>query len=270
MKKIINIIVSLSLLSGVSLVFAHGHGDEELAQVRENLKGAVTEKVTEKREAVKSAAGERREALKNATAERKEAAKSVKTEFRAKLETEREAFKQKVETAKEEFQKKREVEKEALKARLEKVKDEKKKAAVERLDNRFTEINTKQTNHLLNTLTRLEELLAKVSSRADKVVARGVDVSAVRTAIEKAKAEIAAARTVLEAQLKKTYLIQVTDEARLKSAVAVAREALNKDLKAAREAVQKAHKAVVEANRLLKGVPKVDEEIATSTSGAAQ
>ena len=91
-------------------------------------------------------------------------------------------------------------------------------------------------------------------------------VSAARTAVDKAKTAIAAARTAVEAQLAKTYTIQVTDEAKLKSAVAVAREALNKDLKALKELVQAAHKAVVEATKSLKGVPKVDEEPAPETT----
>lgn len=280
MKKIISTIISLSLLSGASLVFAHD--GEELAQVKKynasksntaatEAREAIKEAAIEKREAIKTAVGEQREALKDAAVkgkeavrnlitEKREAVKTAQTEFKANLQKEREAFKQKVETAKEEAKQKREVQKAELKTKLEKIKDEKKKAAVGRLDNRFTEINAKQTNHLLKTLTRLEELLGKVSARADKAATNGKDVSSVRMRIEQAKTVIASARTALESQLKKTYLIQVTDETQLKSAVATAREALNKDLKAAREAVQTAHKAVVDATRNLKGVPKVDEE----------
>ena len=265
---------------------------EAVQQRKENVKQAVTEKreavktaVGERREAVKAAVDEQREALKNAATGKQlgrwkdvdsstsidtVAAKAAQTEFKANLEKEREVFKQKVETARDEFKQKREAAKTELKAKLEKIKDERKKQTVERLDNRFTEINTKQTNHLLNTLTRLEELLGKVSSRADKAAANGKDVSVARTAIEKAKTAIASARTALEAQLKKTYTIQVTDETGLKSAVAVAREALNKDLKAAREAVRTAHKAVVEATKSLKGVPKVDDESAPTTAPATE
>ncbi len=252
---------------------------EAITEKREAVKSAVGEKreavknaVTERKDAVKTAAGEKREAVKNAVTEKRDAVKAAQTEFKANLEKEREVFKQRVEVARDEFKQKRKTQKEELKARLEKVKDERKKQTVERLDNRFTEINTKQTNHLLNTLTRLEELLGKVSSRADKAESNGQDVSAVRTAIEKAKIAIASARTALEAQLAKTYPIQGVDspeeqftEARLKSVVAMAREALNKDLKAAKEVVRTAHKAIVEATKSLRGVPKVDEEPATTT-----
>lgn len=267
-KLLINSILVTSLVVGNGLVvLAQTETGNMLRPIRPAVREATTEKkeamkeaVIEKKDAMRTAVTERKDAMKDATAEKRKATEAAAMQRKEAMEKARIDFKQKVDAAKEEFQKKREASKTELKARLEKVKDEKKKAAVERLDNRFTEINAKMTNHWLNALTRLEELLNKVSSRADKATEKGTDVSVVRTAVEKAKTEIASARTALEAQLKKTYPIQVTDETKLKSAVSTTREALNKDLKAVKEAVQKAHKAVVEATKSLKGVPKVDEE----------
>jgi len=242
MKKIIiNSILVTSLITVNGLTV--------FAQVKKYNSSKSNTAATEIRENVKNAVTERKSELQNKAAERKAAVQQT-----------REELKNRVEAKKEELKTKRETQKAELKARLEKIKDGRKKAAVERLDNRFTEINAKMANHWLNALTRLEELLNKVSGRADKAEANGRDVAAVRAAVEKAKTAIAAARTALEAQLAKTYPIQITDETRLKSAVATARELLNKDLKAVREAVRAAHKAVVEATKLLKGVPKVDEE----------
>lgn len=175
------------------------------------------------------------------------------------VEEKREAVKVRVEAKKVELETKQEERKAELKARLQAVKDEKKKAAVERLDKKIGEINAKLTNHWLNVLTRFEDLLGKVSSRADKAEAAGRDVSNVRVLVEKAHSAIGEAREALTAQLSKTYPFEITDEAALGAAVSAARTALNNDLKAVRESVQAAHKAVVEVIKALKGVPDVDK-----------
>ncbi|MBI5153539.1 MAG: hypothetical protein HZA36_03730 [Parcubacteria group bacterium] len=171
----------------------------------------------------------------------------------------REAIKQRMQAAQEAAKTKREATTKKLKAKLTSIKDERKKETVERLDARFTEINEKFTLHLGESLDRLEDLLQKVSSRADKAAANGRDVALVRTTIETAKTEITKARTAAETQLTKTYPIAVTNEAQLKSAVATTRTSLNKDLKTLKETVQKAHKAVVDATKMLKNIPQVDE-----------
>ena len=105
----------------------------------------------------------------------------------------------------------------------------------------------------------MEELLGKVSSRADKAELNGKDVSVARTAIEKAKSTIETARNAVVAQAAKTYTIGIKDEATLKSAVAVAREALNKDLAVARDLMQAAKKAIADANSSLRTIPDVDK-----------
>ncbi len=228
---------------------------------------------TEREASVKAAQEKKREALESLKAERKtagevsreavdrahEAVKNAQEEFKAKREVEREAFKTKLETAREELKTKRETEKAELKARLEKIKDEKKKAATERLDNRFTEINAKLAEQWGNALTRMEELLAKVGSRADKAELNGKDVSATRTAAEKAKGAIETAKNAAAVQAAKTYPITVTDETALKSAVAVARELLNKDLAGVRDSVQAAKKAISDANSALRKISGVDD-----------
>ena len=172
-----------------------------------------------------------------------------------------------MEATREELKTKREAEKEALKAKLAAVKDAKKKEAVERLDKKFDEINAKMSGQWTNTLARLEELLGKITSRADKAAVSGSDVSVTRSAVESAKSAIESARTAIAAQAAKTYPIVVTTEDALKSAVAQTRELMNKDLQAVRDAVQAAHKAVSGAASSLKSVPRVNEEpTATSTS----
>lgn len=297
-KIIINSIVVASLVaSGSLLAFAQtknynsSKSNTAVTEVREAVKDAVTERkeavkeaVGQKREAVEVLKMERETAVKAAQEKKQEAFESLKAEraaagkvskeafeqaretmknaqdeFKAKIEVEREAFKTKAEAAKEELKTKRETEKAELKIKLEKIKDEKKKAAVERLDNRFTEINAKMAENWGNALSRMEELLGKVSSRADKAELNGKDVSAVRAAVEKAKVAIEAAKNSVVAQAAKTYPISVVDDVNLKSAVAAVREALNKDLAVVRNLAQAAKKSVADANSSLRAIPKIDE-----------
>ena len=256
-------------------------------QKREVVKEAVAQKreaaetlKTERETAVKAAQEKKREALESLKTERKaagevskeaverarEAINKAQEEFKAKREVEREVFKTKLETAREELKTKREAEKAELKTKLEKIKDEKKKAAAERLDNRFTEINAKMAESWGNSLARMEELLGKVSSRADKAELNGKDVSAARTAVEKAKTAIETAKNAVTAQAAKTYPISVTDESALKSAVVAVREALNKDLAGVRDLVQAAKKAISDANSSLRTIPDVDKLNGTASA----
>ena len=214
-----------------------------------------------------------REVLKQANATSTEALNLMREAIKKKAETAREAiktsheeFKSKMETAREEIKTKRQTEMAALKVKLEAVKDARKKEAVERLDKRFDEINAKMTSQWTNTLARLEELLTKITSRADKAALSGTDVSAVRAGVEKAKLAITAARTAVVAQAAKTYPISVTTETALKSAVAQTRELLNKDLQAARNFMQAAHKAISDSASSLRAVPKVDDENGNATT----
>jgi len=172
---------------------------------------------------------------------------------------EREAIQQKMQKAQETAKTKREAITKKLKEKLVRIKNEQKRQTVERLDARFTEINEKLTLRLGTALDRLEDLLQKVSSRADKAEANGRDVALVRTTIATAKTAIADARSSVEIQLTKTYPITITTEAQLKSAVAEARTSLNKDLKTLKEVVQKAHTSVVDATKMLKNIPQVDD-----------
>ena len=147
------------------------------------------------------------------------------------MKASREEFKNKIEVQREELKTKREEQKVELKTKLEKIKDERKKATVEKLDKRFNEINVKMTAQWSDALLRLEDLLVKISLRADKAAANGADVSAVGPALEKAKIAIVAARTAISAQASKAYPIDIVSETELKSAVAQTREKLNQDLK---------------------------------------
>jgi len=248
----------------------------EREKIQENAKAALEKLQQERKTFQESAVGARVQLRTEAKDERSvlkqsatstEAMKAAREMIQKKAEQAREAiktsheeFKAKMETAREEIKTKRETEMSALKAKLEAIKDARKKEAVQRLDKRFDEINAKMNSQWTNTLVRLEELLVKITSRADKAAVSGTDVSAIRAGVEIAKLAIAAARTAVVAQAAKTYPISVTTESALKSAVAQTRELLNKDLQAARDLMQAAHTAVSGAAAALSRIPRVNEE----------
>lgn len=245
------------------------------AQVRENAREAF-QKLQQERMGIQERAVDARAQLRMMAASSTEAIRAMREAAQQKAEQAREAikaahedFKAKIEAARQDIKTKREAEMADLKTKLQAVKDARKKETVTRLDQRFDEINTKLTDSWTNTLARLDELLVKITSRADKAAAGGADVSAVRAGVDSAKAAIAAAKTAVAAQAAKTYPISVTTETALKSAVAQTRELLNKDLQSVRDLMQAAHKAVSAAASSLRAVPGVDQEnggAATSTA----
>jgi len=194
------------------------------------------EKTTVKKD-VKNETKETREEIKTRTRETTRA-------FKEELEQKKEELKKKIEQKREELKTTIETKREELKQHLEKIKDEKKKQAVERIDKQIDELNSRLLKHYLNVLDKISAVLVKVSERADKAEERGVDVSAVRTAITSAESAIAVARSAIEAQTGKTYIIQVNTEGTLKTDVGKARQALHNDLSKVRLAVKAAHNAV--------------------------
>ncbi|GEM_PF-2224877 len=226
----------------------------ELEEIRESAADRM-EVMETREEAVRAL----RTDLGRTAAEKREFLEAQREERKAMIERQREELKTRIEEAREEAKMRVEERKEELRRKLEEIRDERKRETVDRLDDRFGEINIRFTNHLLSALTRLEELAAKISSRADKAEVNGVDVSAARAAVERAYESIAAARSALEEQLAKTYPIEVTSEEALRSAVAEARNLLNQDLREMKELVRSAHQHLVEALRNLKAVPEVDE-----------
>ena len=131
---------------------------------------------------------------------------------------------------------------------MEKIKDESKKKTVEKIDQQIDSLNSKMTQHFSGVLDKLGEMLIRISERADKAsIERGLDVSSVRSAIEKANTVIASARLAIETQSGKTYVIKVTTEKTLKADVGKARQALGTDLTKVRDAVKAAQSAVKDA-----------------------
>lgn len=178
----------------------------------------------------------------------------MKEMMQAHREEQREKLDQKRANAKEKIAEHRAELKEKLKA----IRDERKQRAVERIQDRLTALNERMTNHFTAVVDKIENGLEKVVSRTDKAEEAGRNVASVRSAIVKAEAAIAAARTAITNQAGKVYEVQVRQEDTLKADVAASAKALHADLTTVKRAVQAAHQAVREAATTLARVPRLD------------
>lgn len=114
-----------------------------------------------------------------------------------------------------------------FKDNLKKIKDEKKKLIVEKLDVRFNEVNAKRTAQMTTHLDKMSEILTKVTG----------DTASASLAIQ-------TARDAVTAQSEKTYVVTISSEANLKMDVGKVRSQLEADLKSVNELVIAARKAV--------------------------
>jgi predicted phage tail protein len=172
--------------------------------------------------------------------------RDIQVDAQLKIKAAREEFQKSIQTTREEMQRALEVQRDALRVKLQGVKDARKKAAVERIDRNLGNLNARMTAHYANVLDQIDAVLVRIVGRTDKAQQDGKDVVSVRAAITSAQGAIAAARAAVTAQTGKTYALNITAEASLRSDVGVARKALHDDLmktlalvKDAREAVRK-------------------------------
>lgn len=172
----------------------------------------------------------------------------------------RDDFKTRMDAEKAELQGEIQDKREALRAQLQKVKDERRREVVERIDVRLDELNARMLDHFSNVLDRLEDVLERIASRADKAEGRGLDVNTVRTAITDALSSITSARSAVQVQAGNTCIVTVTTENNLRVDVGKARKCLHDNLTVVREAVKAAKEAVRKAATTLAQIPRVDED----------
>jgi hypothetical protein len=155
---------------------------------------------------------------------------------------------------------------EKLLERLQQIKDQRKQQIVLRLNERFENLNKITTTHFNEVLGKLEKVLERIGTRADKVQSRGLDVSAVRLAIADAQKAIAEAKTAVAAQAAKTYPLAITTENKLREEIKIVRDSLHTDLKTTRTKVVSARDAVHKAAITLAQLPRVDEPAAATST----
>jgi DNA repair exonuclease SbcCD ATPase subunit len=244
---------------------------EELKRERDEIQGNLKDT----RKAAESELKENRERERDElkvlhSAGDKAAFEARRVEFEKELQLKRDEFKVRFEAQRNEAKTRIETKRAELKERLEKIKDEKKKAAVERIEHRLHELNTRLMRHFSAALDKIENVLNRIASRADKAATNGVDVGGVRIAILTAQTAIAAARSGVEVQASAVYEITFTDESDLRASVQAVRDQFKRDIEAVRALVKSAHEAVRKAATALAQIPRVDEfEVEVSVSADA-
>ena len=125
--------------------------------------------------------------------------------------------------------------------------DERKKSLIQRIDAKLTELNNRRTTHMLNALTRLEAILAKIQEEAEVVKAGGATTTTLDAAITEAQAALTTAKEAVMAQQAKDYAIELTTEAQARATVGKSVSGLQADLRTTRQAVIAAKQAVKNA-----------------------
>lgn len=147
-----------------------------------------------------------------------------------------------------------EAKREEFKAKLQAIRGQKKKALVERIDTKLSNVNMKHTDRFTQVLSNLQMLLNKITqSTTDKDILANV---------ANAQAAIDTAKLAVENQAAKTYIITISTETALRSDVGAVTSQLRQDLMAT-------HKLVVDAKQLVQALRKnsaIMKKEATSSS----
>lgn len=95
-----------------------------------------------------------------------------------------------------------------FKTHIQTIKDQKKKALVERIDAKLAKVNKNQTSKFTEVLSRLQTFLDKISKSATGTTVPA-DINTTQVAIDAAKAAV-------ETQAVKIYTMTITDDSKLK------------------------------------------------------
>lgn len=161
---------------------------------------------------------------------------TVKT-LRATRAEARDAMKDKLSQAREEF-----------KEKLTAIKDQRKLNILTNLDTRLGEINKNRTTQMSERVARLTTILTTVSTRGATLKGIGKDTTTLDSNIKSAQTALDQAKTAIDTQVAKDYVINVTTETALKSAASTIVQQFIADMKAVRKTVVDAQAAVRKAH----------------------
>ena len=177
------------------------------------------------------------------TLEKNERSKESMSERKAAMDAKREEIKEKRETAMEEFKEKREDFKEKMKG----MKDQKKQQSIENIDKKISNLNTQHTDRLQIAIEKLTDILDRVQIKAETAKTDGSDTKTVDAAITEASTLIETATEALVTQAGKEYVIDITDEAKVRESVKKTFDQFKSDMSALHMKVKAAHEAVRKA-----------------------
>lgn len=142
------------------------------------------------------------------------------------------------------------------KQRLSEIRDKKKSAILERIDNKITTLNKKHTDRFNKLLEKLTSILSRIEAKADELETDRVNVSTVDVAVQNAKDAIAVAQREITEQSEKDYVIELDEENNLGSVVSSALNEFRKDMAIIRDSVKVSRDVVFEAAKTLREVIK--------------
>lgn len=189
----------------------------------------------------------------------KEHEKKLKEVFEARKERQKKELEQNQARAKLNTETARKV----FSEKLSKLKDAKKKTIAASLDVKISELNKKRTTTMLAFVSKMQEIVDKISTRAAEAEKAGKDISKVKAAVVSAQAAIASALTAVTTQAGKTYVATVTSDETLKSDMEAVMKSLKTDLEAVNVLIGAAKKAVYAAHTELAKV--MEESVTTPT-----
>lgn len=136
---------------------------------------------------------------------------------------------------------------EEFKQRIAQIRDERKKAIVEKINSKIQNANTRLTNKMNKALDKLAQILNGIKEKAEALKAAGEDTAILDNAIAAAETAIIDARTAVTAQAGKVYSVNITDEANLRNTIGQMVSQFRLDIQAVHKLVVNAKQAVAKA-----------------------
>ena len=172
----------------------------------------------------------------------------------------KENFKEKIMQKREGAIKANQERKDTFRTKLETITDEQKKTLLERIDTKITTLNTNRTTRATENITKLENVLARITELQTTLDSQGVNTASLTASITQAEEAISEAKLAIETQAGKEYIIQITTETALKSSVGTLLRTLNQDLTAMYKSVMTAKQEVINAAQEAKNLNSTQEE----------
>ncbi len=180
-----------------------------------------------------------KENLEELRMEKKEGLDKIKSERKSLHEE----IKKKRAEIKEQFKEKRA----EFKAHLAEIKDARKQKIVEKLDTKLSTVNTNHTNRWAEALEKMEEILSKLTEKANQAKSLGTNTTTAENSIQSAQTAIDQAKNAVTTQAGKEYVLNISDEKLLKNTVGTTVSGLRLDLQSVHKLVIAAKQKVMEA-----------------------
>jgi hypothetical protein len=147
--------------------------------------------------------------------------------------------------AKEQFKEKRT----EFKEKVETIRDEKKQQVVERIDTKMSTVNKNKTDKMTEAVNKLAQVVENLKTKGATAKAAGQDTTALDAAIVEAETALALAQEAITTQAGEEYVIEISEEEKLKNDVGSVVSQLRTDL-------SETHKTVIDAKQAVQNAAK--------------